>query len=380
MPSTVRAGNFKRLMALQATNTSAESLAWGFVYIQAVAAGHSEAELALFTAVLWGVSALAITPLSRPVNVRASMVVGLVMRASAFVVAMGLAWMGALYIAAVMHGIFIAIFWVPYNAVFFRYTSDADRAGRSTALFALFAVAAATMPLIGAAIIGSASYAVALGAGAGLLLAGAAVVATADWGRPMEFRLLRALREGRALAPLAGLEGMWQGIFWLILPLGTVRMTDQVSVYGGFLAFLGLMAGVASVLAGRWSDRARDRRVPLVLSSVGVTVATLTVTLTFGELRLWSLAVGLTEFFTYMMMAFTFTIMAELMLGFDDAMGLRELMFNVGRTAGVAVVGAAIVLGGDLRLPLIVAAACIPPMLWGYLRALKAHAGAAVPA
>jgi hypothetical protein len=367
-------------MVLQATNTSAESLAWGFIYIQAVAAGHSEAELALFSAVLWGVSALAITPLSRPVNVRASMAVGLVMRAAAFVVAMGLAWMGALYIAAVMHGIFIAIFWVPYNAVFFRYTSDADRAGRSTALFALFAVAAATMPLVGVAVIGSASYAVALGAGAGLLLAGAAVVATADWGKPMELRLPRAFREGRALAPLAGLEGVWQGIFWLVMPLGTVRMTDQVSVYGGFLAFLGLMAGIASVLAGRWSDRARDRRVPLVIASVGVTVATLLVTFTFGELSLWSLAVGLTEFFTYMMMAFTFTIMAELMLGFDDAMGLREFMFNVGRTAGVAVVLAAIVLGGDLRAPLVVAAVCIPPMLWGYLRVLKSHARAAAPA
>lgn len=374
VPRSVRAGDLRRLLTVQVMNASAESLAWGFIYIQALAEGHGEAEIALFMAVVWSSAALTIPAMGRPVPVRGAMALGLGLRAFSLALAIGLASLGMLLAAAAVNGMFIALFWIPYNAVFFRYTSDTDRAGRSTQLFALFAVIAALAPLLGAQIIDRTSYTVALGAGIALLLVGACLVSTADWGARMRFRLVRSLRRGRPLAALTGLEGLWQGVFWLVLPLGTIRMVDQVSVYGGFLAFLGIVAGVASVLAGRWSDRARDRRVPLLVSAVGVAVATVLVIPTVGNLTLWTLAVGMTSFFTYMMMAFTFTVVAELSPSFDDAMGLREFMFNAGRAGGVAVVVVAIWVYGSaweaLTVPLVVASAAMVAMMLGYARVL----------
>ena len=85
----------------------------------------------------------------------------------------------------------------------------------------------------------------------------------------------------------------------------------------------------------------------------------------------WSLAVGLTYFFMFMMQAFTFTLLAELGPGVDDTMGLREFMLNVGRVSGGLFVIASFHLGGDLRWPLVVAAGAILVMLRGYHVALE---------
>jgi MFS family permease len=365
-------------MLLQVANISAESLAWGFIYIQAVLHGASEAQLALYFIVMYGAAGLIIPAMSRPVHVGRSMAAGLLLRAAAMLIAIGVASFGNVLLAGALHGAFIALFWIPYNAVFFRYTSDEDRAGRSTALFALFAVSGALLPLLGALVIDASSFAVVLVIGALLLASGAVAAVSTGWGAPMQFRLPRAIRMGRGLGALVAAEGVWQGVFWLITQLGTLRMVDKVLQYGEFLAFLGVMSGVATVLAGRWSDRSSDRRLPLVLSACGVAVATGLVTLTFGHLIWWSLAVGVTNFFANMMMAFTFTLIAELGPGFDDSMALREFMFNVGRVAGGALVGIAVLsFGGDLRWPLAVAAAAVVVMLLGYLRTLRARATAA---
>ena len=381
VPTHVTLGSFRRAMLLQVANVSAESFAWGFIYIQAAMRGASEAQLALYFVVMYGVAGLVIPAMGRPVHVGRSMASGLLLRASAMLVAIGVASFGNVLLAGALHGAFIALFWVPYNAVFFRYTSDADRAGRSTALFALFAVSGALLPLLGAVVIDGSSFAVALVVGAMLLSAGTVAALATGWGPPMHFRLPRAIVKGRSLGPLAAAEGVWQGVFWLITQLGTLRMVDTVLQYGEFLAFLGVMSGVASVLAGRWSDRSRDRGLPLVLSACGVAVATGLVTLTFGHLIWWSLAVGVANFFANMMMAFTFTLMAELGPGIDDSMALREFMFNVGRVSGGALVGIAVLAsGGDLRWPLAVAAAAVVVMLLGYLRALRARASAAADA
>ena len=145
-------------------------------------------------------------------------------------------------------------------------------------------------------------------------------------------------------------------------------MVDQGSQYGAFLAFLGIMAGVASVMAGRWSDKVQDRKLPLVVSTLGVAVFTLAASFTHGDLVWWSLTVGMAYFFLYMMMAFTFTIVTELGKGIDDTMGMREVMLNAGRVGGGCVFIASLLLDVDLVWPLALASAVAVLMLIGYLR------------
>ncbi len=364
-------GTFTRAMQVQLANLFAETFAFGFIYLVAIDEGHSEVSVALFIALMYGTAALATALLLRPLDTRRSMLLGFGLRAASLIVAMNVVWYGNLLAVAALTGVFIALFWIPYNVVFMRATSASDRAGRSTALFALFAVSFAVFPLVGGIAIDIIGWTAVLVVAVLALVPGGVLLATSDWGPAMDFNLRRAFGRGRHLAHVVGLEGLWQGIIWVAVPLGTIRMLDRGSEYGAFLAFLGLMSGVASVAAGRWSDRVQDRRRPLTASAVGVAAFTFVVAFTLGDLGAWSLAVGLMYFFTFVMQAFTFTLLAELGPGIDDTMGLREFMLNVGRISGGLVVIASFYLGGDLRWPLFVAAVAMLVMLRGYHVALE---------
>ena len=141
--------DFRRILAVQGTQIFAETFAWSFIYLHASQAGHSEAVLAAYFVALFGSAALSIGTISRTVPTGRFMAGGLVLKVVGLVVAVNVAWVGSLMASAIVWGVYIMIFWVPYNVVFLRMTTDADRAGKSTLLFAFFAVASAVFPLIG---------------------------------------------------------------------------------------------------------------------------------------------------------------------------------------------------------------------------------------
>lgn len=367
--------SFRRVLGLQLAHIFGETFAWGFIYLHASQSGLSEVEISVFFIVMLGSAAASFAVINRPVPTGRYMTLGLALKVAGLAIAIDVAWFGSLLVAAVLWGVYIMAFWVPYNVVFLRMTSDADRASKSTLLFGLFAVASAVFPLIGGHLLELRGFWLLVAIATPVLAVGGWIAWATPWGEAMRFDLARSLREGRRVAPLVALEGTWQGIFWIVVPIGTLRMVDQGSEYGAFLAFLGVMSGVASIAAGRWSDRARDRRLPLIVSSVGVVAFTLVIPAAEGDLTEWSLAVGAVYFFSYMMMAFTFTLVAELGPGVDDAMGLREVLFNAGRVAGGSLFIATLLLDLDLAWPILAASVILVLMLAGYLRAMEADGG-----
>lgn len=359
-------GSYRRIMQLQMANLFAETFAWSFVYLHAHNAGHSETTLALFFVLMFGWASVAVVTLLRPARAGPYMALGLVLRLLALLVVIEVAWYGNLMVAAVLYGTFIMVFWVPYNLVFMRMTSNADRAGRSTQLFAMFAIAGAIFPFIAGNLMDWYGFWVIAIASCIALVIGVVIALRTPWGEPVTLDLPRAFREGRRVMPLVFLEGFWQGIFWLAIWIGTLRMVDQGSEYGAFLAFLGIMSAVAAVLAGRWSDRTGERWPPMLLSGIGLAVFLAAVSLGEGNLALWSLLAGLAYFFAYMLMAFTFTVVAEAGMQMDDAMGLREVMLNAGRAVGGCLFMATLILDVPMVWPLVIASVAVVVKVAGY--------------
>ena len=359
-------GSYRRIMQLQLANLFAETFAWSFVYLHAHNAGHSETTLAVFFILMFGWASVAIVALLRPVRAGRYMALGLVLRLLALLAVVEVAWAGNLMAAAVLYGTFIMVFWVPYNVVFMRMTSDADRAGRSTQLFAMFAIAGAIFPFIAGYLLDWYGFwVIAVVACVGLAVGIIAALRT-PWGEPVAFDIGRAFREGRRVTPLVFLEGLWQGVFWLAVWIGTLRMIDQGSEYGAFLAFLAIMSGVAALLAGRWSDKTGDRWPPLLISGIGLALFLSLFSFGEGDLPLWSFLAGMAYFFAYMLMAFTFTLVAETGMRMDDAMGLREVMFNLGRATGGGLFLVSLVLDVPLIWPLLLASMAVIIKVFGY--------------
>jgi MFS family permease len=364
-------GSYRRIMQLQLANLIAETFAWSFVYLHAHNAGHSETTLAVFFILMFGWASVAVVALLRPVRAGPYMALGLVLRLLALLVVIEVAWYGNLMAAAVLYGTFIMVFWVPYNVVFMRMTSDADRAGRSTQLFAMFAIMGAIFPLVAGYLLDWYGFWVIAIVACIALVVGVVIAVRTPWGEPVTFDPRRAFREGRRVIPLVFLEGLWQGVFWLAVWIGTLRMVDLGSEYGAFLAFLGIMSGVAAVLAGRWSDRRGERWLPMLLSGIGLAVCLAVVPFGEGDLALWSLLVGLAYFFAYMLMAFTFTVVAETGMRMDDVMGLREVMFSVGRAVGGGLFMVSLFLDVPMVWPLALASLAVVIKVFGYWRLLR---------
>ncbi len=364
-------GSYRRIMQLQLANLFAETFAWSFVYLHAHNAGHSETALAVFFIIMFGWASVAVVTLLRPVRAGPYMALGLALRLLALLVVIEVAWYGNLMAAAVLYGTFIMVFWVPYNVVFMRMTSDTDRAGRSTQLFAMFALAGAIFPFFAGYLLDWYGFWVIAIVACIALVVGVVVAARTPWGEPVTFDPSRAFREGRRVIPLVFLEGLWQGVFWLAVWIGTLRMVDQGSEYGAFLAFLGIMSGVAAILAGRWSDRSGERWPPMLLSGVGLAVCLAAVSFGEGDLALWSLLAGMGYFFAYMLMAFTFTVVAETGMRMDDAMGLREVMFNLGRAVGGGLFMVSLFLDIPMVWPLALASLAVVIKVFGYWRLLR---------
>ena len=364
-------GSYRRIMQLQLANLFAETFAWSFVYLHAHNAGHSEPTLALFFILMFGWASVAVVARRRPGRAGPYMALGLVLRLLALLVVVEVAWAGNLMAAAVLYGTFIMVLWVPYNVVFMRMTSDKDRAGRSTQLFAMFAIAGAIFPFIAGYLLDWYGFRVIAVVACIGLVVGMVVALRTPWGEPVTFDLRRAFREGRRVTPLVFLEGFWQGVFWLAVWIGTLRMIDQGSEYGAFLAFLAIMSGIAAILAGRWSDRTGNRWPPLLISGIGLAVFLSLLSSGEGDLPLWSVLAGLAYFFAYLVMAFTFTLVAESGMRIDDAMGLREVMFNVGRATGGGLFLVSLVLEVPMIWPLMLASLAVVIKVAGYRRLLR---------
>ena len=359
-------GSYRRIMQLQMANLFAETFAWSFVYLHAHDAGHSETTLAVFFILMFGWASVAVVFLLRPVRAGPFMALGLVLRLLALLAVISVAWYGNLMAAAVLYGSFIMLFWVPYNVVFMRMTSDTDRAGKSTQLFAMFAISGAILPFIAGYLLDWYGFWMIATVACIVLVVGVVVASRTQWGEPVTFDPRRAFRDGRRVIPLVFLEGFWQGTFWLAIWIGTLRMVDQGSEYGTFLAFLGIMSGVAVILAGRWSDRSGERWLPILLSGIGLAFFLAAVSWGEGDLTLWSLLAGLAYFFAYMLMAFTFTVVAETGMRMDDAMGLREVMFNGGRAVGGGLFLFSLFLGVTMFWPMAIASVAVVLKVVGY--------------
>jgi MFS family permease len=363
-------GPYRRMMQLQVANLFAETFAFNFVYLHAHNAGYGEVAIASFFTLMFGWAAVAVVFILRPTRVGPSMALGLALRALSLLAVLQLAWYGNLVVAALLHGTFIMVFWVPYNVIFMRMTTDADRAGKSTQLFALFAMTGAIFPFVAGYLMDWQGYWAMVVCAWVVLAVGAALAYRTEWGEVMRFDLRRAFGNGRHVTPLVFLEGFWQGVFWLAVWIGTIRMVSQGTEYGTFLAILGIMGGAAALVAGRWSDRTKDRWPPLLLSGIGVAAFLVVVPFAEGDLTTWSLLAGLAFFFAYMLMAFTFTVVAEMGLRVEDAMGLREVMFNIGRTCGGGLFIASLVLGVPMVWPMAVASAAVILKVLGFRRVL----------
>jgi hypothetical protein len=352
---TTKEYGMKRLFQLQAINAFGEFFSFGFFYMLMFRHGIQYANIVITFVLLFLVSCVSIATLPR-YNFRKSIRFGLLLKFICYAMLVYPISQYTFLVAAIIYGLSMRYFWVPYNGLFLAATQSSNRATSSTRLFAFYAVFGAVFPWLGGILIERFSYSLVFSGGAIVTLFGIWFVSRFP---PAGSYRYVSFNNAAAFKKLAGFvlpEGMWQGVIWMSIPLSVLFLRKSESVFGLLLAFLSSMGGLASLIFGVWSDRKMNRRIPLLLSAAGATLFTFAaIFLTFSMLYI-GLAFGAAYFCIYTMYSFTFTICKDLVPDSTQAMATREVMLTGGRVIGGLVVLCAVASTQDLRVPLAFAA------------------------
>jgi len=330
---TTRHAALRRLFAFQLANSFAEQFGWNFIFLYAFGQGFSLEGIAAYFLLEYG-SCVVFIPLVRRLDIIRSMRAGLVLRIAAFALLLHFFWWGQLYIASVLLGAFVTLFWIPYNTRYLQLTEDPNRAQSSAALFSMFAVLGATLPVVAGILIQLYDFQPVL-LGCIAVLAGAiAVSGKLSPAGHMDVDIMPMLERTRRLRPMLLAEGFWQGVFWLGVPLGLIMMVRGFGEYGAFYSLFGVLGAAASLIAGRWSDKKMARGLPIYASAVAGGIFSMVAAAFIGSPHLWTLAMSLTYFSIYILWPFTFCVVTELSTSAAEAMTVREFLTNIGRVGG----------------------------------------------
>lgn len=271
-----------------------------------------------------------------------------------FLAAAGLGSTFGFYLIAVLLGLTSALFWVPYNILYFSHVRGDSRALLSGFSFLILPLLNTVMPIMTGVLIDQRGFRFACVVSALVSLASLAYAHVIREPRRMDLDCRRTLEGTRVVRTLVYVEGFWQGIAWTCIPLVTLSFIETGIAYGTFLSYLGLTGAFAVLLLCRISDRLRNRAVfitPFITLAALSTIAAYTA----RTLGLWTLVNGLISFFIAMTSPFTLSVVLDKVGDVRDGMVARELFLNIGRASGVLVIILGLWLTGDLRTPLVVA-------------------------
>lgn len=256
------------------------------------------------------------------------------------------------FVGGFFFGLAQALFWVPYNLIFFEHRMRSVNAGTS-------AIAWAVQPFLDVVAAIAAGLLV-MNFGFTGLFAAAFILGLVGWPgtlrlhprSPVRLEIWDRLQRLKRLRLLMFLDGVSQGMIWIGVAIVTIVFIETASAYAAFFAVLGLVGAVAALVLGRMSDR-RAKRFGFIWPIALVFGVANIVSAFAASLTLWVLSRGFSTFFGLVFDPFKNAVLLDVADTVDDLYMVRELLLNMGRVVGIAVLLVFYVFG-SLQLALIV--------------------------
>ena len=299
-------------------------------------AGYSLTQLTAYGAFLY-IAPITLIPLLRQLPTRRSFLISLV------AIAMGMGCMSQLHRGVAWYwltgptvGVTMATFWVVY--MIRHVTAGPERANAynsSVIVFVLFA-AGCISPLIGGAVgrvYGATGNAIA----SVLLLCVAATQIRSIKPRTISFRFASAWRATpRYARALLVLQGMYEALQFLYLPICTTFYLTEPMRFGVFFSAVAFVGSCANLFISRWSDRVGNRS-RMIYFGCGLMIAGAATLATARGLVQWSIGAPLLHTGFTLTLPYFIAVILDAVPNTDDALVVREWGCNLGRMATVIV-------------------------------------------
>jgi MFS family permease len=360
------------LVIAQTIVAIANTTANAFAMIYLLREGLSYIECSVFLLVGFVTAALFATVGSNIVarDFMRSMKVGMIAMAMYYISLVLLSGYSLIFVPPLFLGIYIVMFWVPYNSIISHITSEKKRGAGVGAYFLVFPAVSTVGPLAGGLMITLGSYDLLLAFGAAVILANLAYLSTSKAfpTRKDEPPASAPGKNGfvfgfsgidRRVARGILAEGVQEGVFWMALPILSFEYAADEAELGGYLSLFAFWGALMTVALGYLSDRIKDR-VRILRISAAFTAASLLVCAFAVNAGSYLTGMSVANFWLAVVPAFLFTMMIDRTeSNKTKGMMVREFLLNAGRIGGASLTILLLLFDFDLSISMLVAAAAI---------------------
>ena len=319
------------------------SLAWffagSFSLVFLIRQGMEVQHAAYFVAIGYLLTVVFLLVFSRTGFPRAdvSMAVGSLVMAAYFACFLYLPDLVLINVAPMLLALYIPVFWIPFNIAMIGLTTVKNRGLIISLTFVIFPIVYFIGPLAGGATIqslGSLGYDVVFAVALLLFVVNSALILL-TWRKRAEKYAPKMDLTGAWSFPSSGFffEGIQEGVFAVAIPLATFFLVGDEFDLGKMLAAFGVAGGVMSVVAGKLSDKKGKRKIFIILAAL-VCGPLLLLSAFVSDYILFGLTIGAVYFFLPLLWIFLFVLAIDRAASSQNAIMVRELMLNVGRTVG----------------------------------------------
>jgi hypothetical protein len=330
----IDSGEFRRIYLMQVLLAVADAFAMNFVALHLVGLGYRLDQIILAAMIAFAVPAGLIAVMRRA-RARISFSIAFAAKIAAYLVVLFFLNPHTLKLIYISNALVLVFFWIPYNLEFFSFATEKSRAYSGS-------IAIAVYPLAGLVIPPLAGYTWSLhGFRMNVLVSVAILIAAIIYMwlnkaiklRRFDYRISESLRRLRGYRSLFFLQGLWEASSFMGIPFLTLLLVRTELKLGLFLSYLGALSVVSTIMLSRLSDR-RGSRTAFLYPALLITGA-LTVCLVLARTFFWwVLLAGAVNFMGVLTTPFLIAVALDAKVTGISMWTGRELLLNLGRSAG----------------------------------------------
>ncbi len=348
---------FLRLYSMQFFYILTHIFGWTLAPFYFVKVGYSFLDIALYFALSFSTSMFAIMALK---NSRSDklMRAGLILKIVIFVMTAYIYVKPLLFISGIFWGFMSIFYWVPMNIHFFKFRTAGKNASHVGLFFALWPILGAIIPAIAG--IAAERYGMNFVFFSSALLLLPAILLSLGMKRPeaLQFNFKKFTENTKGVKSILFLQGIWEGIDWLAVPLVTLSFVSGVVDFGAFYSYLGFFGIVAFFIAGRASDKSGKRAIFLYPVTIAMALSTILSGMS-STFFAWGVFRGAVSFLVNLFSPFALTVVVDTSKNIEDSMISREFFLNFGRALGTVIVALMLIASVPIQHVLVVSGAIL---------------------
>jgi MFS family permease len=237
------------------------------------------------------------------------------------------------YLASVVSGLYIPLFYIAYNIAHYRLTPP-HRTGYSSAImFSIFPIVGLVAPLAAGWLAQIDYVYVWIFSGIFFLITFLLTKFQTDF--PIKYDLAAGWQAIKATRVIVFLQGVWEALPFGIIPVFSLHFIKSPLYYGTYMAYLSLMSVIANLVLGQLSDRLQRRLAFLYPITLVMAGATFLFPLVTANLIFWLILTGIVQFLCPLFWNFSASWFVDQQPDHNRSMPIRELVLAVGRIVGL---------------------------------------------